>query len=243
MSKRIPEELFKDDHFLGRPADADDRIVRRRINLVRNYPGFTGKDKSLLDIGCGNGASIFALQADFNHCLGIDIEFKPEDKANCRFITGDITSCELEEKFDRIISFEVIEHLQTESLSNYYQALKPDGIMAVSVPNKWWIFETHGANIPGLNKIPWNRMPFFSWLPKIIHDKYANARIYSKRSIRKLLIRHGFEILEAKYVTAPMDVLPEGKLKRLAIKFIFNTDVTRMPFKATSILILAKKKN
>lgn len=241
MSKRIPEVLFKDDHFLGRPADANERIVQRRLNLVRKYPGFTGKDKSLLDIGCGNGVSIFALQAEFSYCLGIDIEFKPDDTGNCKFISGDITSCKPEEEFDRIISFEVIEHLQTESLSNYFHFLKPDGIIAVSVPNKWWIFETHGANIPGLNRIPWNRIPFFSWLPKSIHDKYANARIYSKRSIKKLLIRYGFEILEAKYITAPMDVMPEGKLKRFAIKYIFNTDTSKIPFKATSIMVFAKK--
>lgn len=243
MSKRIPDDLFKGDHFLGRPADADERIVHRRISLVRNYPDFIGRDKTLLDIGCGNGASIFALHKDFSFCLGIDIEFKPEDKENCKFILGDITKSRPEQEFGRIISFEVIEHLQAEDLWNFNYSLKHDGILAVTVPNKWWIFETHGANIPGLNWIPWNRFPFFSWLPKCIHDKYAHARIYSKKKIKKLLSAHGFEILEAKYVTAPMDVLPESALKRFLIKYIFNTDTTRIPFKSTSILIIAKKQH
>jgi 2-polyprenyl-3-methyl-5-hydroxy-6-metoxy-1,4-benzoquinol methylase len=241
MSRRIPKELFKGEHFLGRPADADDRIVQRRIKLVKDFPGFTGKDKTLLDIGCGNGASVFALQSEFKSCLGIDVEFRPENKGSCRFLLGDITNFRPEEEFDRIISFEVIEHLQTEDLGNYYLSLKPGGLMAVTVPNKWWIFETHGATVRGLNWIPWNRVPMFSWLPERIHDKYANARIYSMRSIKKLLKEQGFKILEAKYVTAPMDVIPEGKLKNFVIKYIFNTDTTRIPFKATSILIVAQR--
>lgn len=242
MSKRIPKELFKEDHFLGRPADADDRIVHRRIKLIREFPGFTGKDKTLLDIGCGNGASVFALQEEFRSCTGMDVEFKPEDRDNCRFYIADITQQKPEGEFDRIISFEVVEHLQTEDLRNYYRSLKPDGIIAISVPNKWWIFETHGATIPGLSKIPWNRVPLFSWLPRPIHEKFANARIYTKRRIRKLLESHGFSILEMKYVTAPMDVLPEGKLKNFVIKFIFNSDTTTIPCKATSIMVFAHKK-
>jgi hypothetical protein len=38
-----------------------------------------------------------------------------------------------------------------------------------------------------------------------------------------------------------MDVLPDGKLKKFVIKYIFNADTTRVPFKATSILIFARK--
>ncbi len=242
MSKRIPKELFKDDHFLGRPADSDDRIVHRRIKLVKDFPGFTDKEKTLLDIGCGNGASVIALHNDFKSCTGIDVEFKPEDGENYRFLVLDITSEKPDGEFDRIISFEVIEHLQKEDLENFYKSLKPGGFMAVSVPNKWWIFETHGANIPWLQKIPWNRVPFFSWLPRPIHEKYANARIYTKSRIRKLLQRHGFNVLEMSYVTAPMDVLSEGRLKRFVIKHIFNTDTTKLPFKATSILVFVNKK-
>ncbi len=110
--------------------------------------------------------------------------------------------------------------------------------MAVSVPNKWWIFETHGAKLPLL---PWNRVPFFSWLPQGLHEKYANARIYTKKRITSLLEKYGFKILSAEYITAPMDVLPEGKFKNFMINNFFNTDTTTVPFKATSILVVAQK--
>ena len=109
----------------------------------------------------------------------------------------------------------------------------------ISVPNKWWIFETHGAKLPLL---PWNRVPFFSWLPKFIHSKYANARIYKKREIIALLSEYGFKVEEAKYITAPMDVLPKGKFKDFIIKTFFNSELTKSPFKSPSIFVVATKK-
>ena len=104
---------------------------------------------------------------------------------NCEFKIFDIEKEKLNEKFDRIISFEVIEHLKDENnVKAYYEALKDGGLAAISVPNKWWIFETHGTRLPLL---PWNRVPFFPWLPKPIHERFANARIYTKKRIKNLL--------------------------------------------------------
>ena len=111
-----------------------------------------------------------------------------EDFENCELKILDVVTTSSTEKFDRIISFEVIEHLSNESgVQYYFDSLKDDGILAITVPNKWWIFETHGANLPLL---PWNRVPFFSWLPKFIHERFANARIYTKKRIKKLLENH-----------------------------------------------------
>jgi 2-polyprenyl-3-methyl-5-hydroxy-6-metoxy-1,4-benzoquinol methylase len=144
-------------------------------------------------------------------------------------------------QFDRLISFEVIEHLEQESsVRFYYDALKAGGLMAISVPNKWWIFETHGAKLPWL---PWNRVPFFSWLPRPVHERFAHARIYTKQRIVRLLESHGFTVLSADYITAPMDVLPEGALKRFVIDRFFYPDTTRVPFKSTSIFVVAKKED
>lgn len=63
-----------------------------------------------------------------------------------------------------------------------------------------------------------------------------------KKRIRKLLEAYGFEVTQLEYVTAPMDVLPNGKLKNWVIKNIFNTDNTKIPFKATSVFAVARKK-
>ncbi len=247
--ERVPIELIKEGHYLGRPADFDDKIIHRRVELVKAIPGFCNTEFELLDIGCGNGASIFLLAPEMKNCLGVEIEsthlsefnkYKEEHKLhNCECIIRDIENESLGKHFDRIISFEVIEHLKDDkSVIRYFDLLKPGGLMAITVPNKWWIFETHGAKLPFL---PWNRIPFFSWLPKPIHERFANARIYTKKRITRLLSGAGFEILDTAYITAPMDVLKEGKLKRWLLKNIFRTDTTKNPMLSTSIFVVAKR--
>jgi len=250
--ERVPDELFEQEHYLGRPADITDKIVSRRIQIIEQFTGFTGSAYSLLDIGCGNGASMFILSKKMKECVGIDIvddyEYAINDYltkniiANCRFQCVDIEkdSSPLTRQFDRISSFEVIEHLRDEnSVSIFRDLLKDDGLLAISVPNKWWIFETHGAKLPLL---PWNRVPFFSWLPRVLHERWANARIYTQSRITELLERNGFEVLKTEYVMAPMDVLKEGKFKRFLVKNFFKKDTTKIPFKSTAILVIAKKK-
>ena len=247
--ERVPEELVIDNHYIGRPADFNDRIIQKRISLVSKIPNFIGKELNLLEIGCGNGASMLLLSNSMKSCLGIELfegnkeEFDELSKKlnvnNCEFRIFDIEKEKLDKKFDRIISFEVIEHLKDENnVKAYYDLLKPGGLAAISVPNKWWIFETHGARLPLL---PWNRVPLFSWLPRPIHEKFANARIYTKKRIRKLLENAGFKVKSSEYITAPLDVLKEGKLKSFLLKNIFKGDTTNVPFLSTSIFIVAKK--
>ncbi len=251
FEERIPEELFKGDHYLGRPADFEDKIVQRRVALVREILGFTGKDLNLLDIGCGNGASMFLLAHEFKYCLGLEVETAHESAfesyknqhqvENCDFRIFDIENQELEQQFDRIISFEVIEHLRDDAnVKFYYNTLKPGGIAAISVPNKWWIFETHGAKLPLL---PWNRVPFFSWLPRPIHERFANARIYTKSRIQNVLQNAGFQVESIEYITAPLDVLKNGKLKNWLVKNVFKGETTRVPFLSTSLFIVVKRPN
>jgi SAM-dependent methyltransferase len=237
------------DHPLGKPAAFHDRIVTRRVNLLCNINGFLGKQYDLVDIGCGNGATMFLLAPEVSQCVGLEIndthqrafeEYKHRHSiGNCKFRNVDIESSRPDRTFDRLISFEVIEHLRDEqSVRFYFDALKPGGLGAITVPNKWWIFETHGARLPVL---PWNRVPFFSWLPRPLHEKYANARIYTRKRITKLLESAGFIVTGVSYVTAPLDILPDGWLKNLLLCSLFRRDTTKIPFLATAIFVAVRK--
>ena len=84
-------------------------------------------------------------------------------------------------------------------------------------------------------------MPFFSWLPTPIHERYAKARFYSKTRAALLLSSSGFRILKMSFVTAPMDVVPEGWLKRVLTETVFRDDTVDVPFLATSIFVVARK--
>lgn len=246
---RVDETLFEGEHYLGRPADHTDKIITRRVDLVKAIPGFCNKNMDLLEIGCGNGATLLLMAPEMRSCLGVDVfdhtaEFEKVKKeqgiTNAEVILKDIENEDLEGKFDRLICFEVIEHFNDDrSVERFKRWLKPGAICAISVPNKWWIFETHGARLPLL---PWNRVPLFSWLPKFIHERFANARIYTRSRIVNLMEDAGFEVLETKYIMAPMDVLKEGALKRFALKNIFNGETTSVPFKSTSIFLVCKVK-
>ena len=245
---RIPKERFAGDHYLGRPADFTDLIVKRRVELVKQIPGFTGKELTLADIGCGNGASMLLLAPYFKQCDGFEVFPKNEAAfnnlqqatgiTNCSFNLLDIEKENWPNTYDRLISFEVIEHLTNDAnVCAFKQLLKPGGLAAITVPNKWWIFETHGAKLPLL---PWNRVPFFSWLPRPLHERWANARIYTKKRITNVLVKAGFEVIESKYVTAPLDVLKNQRLKKWMQKYFFTGDTTSTPFKATAIFIIAR---
>jgi 2-polyprenyl-3-methyl-5-hydroxy-6-metoxy-1,4-benzoquinol methylase len=247
---RVDETLFEGEHYLGRPADHTDKIITRRVTLVKQIPGFCNKNMDLLEIGCGNGATMLLLANEFKSIQGIDIwdghkqvfeKLKQEQGiTNCQMDIVDIEQNELQGTYDRLVCFEVIEHFNDEnSVARIANWLKPGALCAISVPNKWWVFETHGAKLPLL---PWNRVPFFSWLPRFIHERFANARIYTQSRIKKLMEKSGFEVVEMKYITAPMDVLKEGALKRFLVKNIFKNDTTGNPMLSTSIFVVARRK-
>ncbi len=208
-------------------------------------------DMSLIDVGCGNGGSLLRLHSRFRDCVGIDITeaginafrnaLTQSGIENCRGEVGDAQNSLGTEKYDRLISFEVLEHVQddVQAAGNMYCALTPGGMAAVTVPNKWWIFETHGAYLPLL---PWNRVPFFSWLPKPVHERFAKARIYTRKRITGVLAEAGFEILHVMYVTAPMDVIKWPPLRKFLRKTLFKPHATPIPFLATAIMVIAGKK-
>lgn len=248
-TNRIDRNLFDEAHYLGKPAADDDRIISRRIEVLNEYPLFFGKTLSCIEVGCGTGATLTRVAERFGKAVGVDIydyaETFAQQKERQQAPHAEFRQMDLEQElpedrpFDRLISFEVIEHLKNEnSIAAYNQVLQPGGLAAITVPNKWWIFETHGAKLPLL---PWNRVPFFSWLPRPIHERYANARIYTQRRIIRLLEKHGFEIVAHRYITAPMDVLKEGRLKRFLTRYIFRGNTTSVPFFSTAIFVIAKK--
>jgi len=247
---RVDKSLFEADHYLGKPADAGDLLVSRRLELLEGFEGFFDPTCDLIEIGCGNGNTTARVAPRFRSARGLEYasvhqaEFEHlaqqagvADKA--QFQVCDIMAGPVQPKAQRLISFEVIEHLPgEEGVKNYAASLEDGALAAISVPNKWWIFETHGARLPLL---PWNRVPFFSWLPKPLHERWANARIYTRSRIVRLMQESGFEVLKVQYITAPMDVIKWKPLQNLLRRLFFGRASTRNPFKSVSILVFARK--
>ncbi len=233
----------------GKPAGKGQFLLARRSRVVAPWLPRQGV---LLDLGCGNGAQTVHLAAGFSRVIGVDIvpDFLRLFSETLAPVAGGVEVLGMvsdgsrlplrSASVDCVVSFEVLEHVadERETLQEIRRVLKPGGRLVVSVPNKWWIFETHGADLPLLR---WNRVPFFSWLPRRIHERYARARIYTRRRIRHLLTMHGFAVRHETYLTAPMDMAPSAALRSFLRSTVFSRDTTACPFLSTSIVCVADR--
>jgi len=105
------------------------------------------KNKTVLDIACGEGYGSFMISTQAKNVYGVDVDLDTIQNAqikyqndNLKFQIGDIMNLTFENnKFDVIICFETIEHVvdYEKSLSELKRVLKKDGILIMSTPNKY----------------------------------------------------------------------------------------------------------
>ena len=150
----------------------------------------------ILDIGCGEGRhTIKACQQDNTMCVGADYGFKSlvKTKEKIKFHQTfndfacksfdlscmDITNLPFyDNSFDTVICSEVLEHIPDDkkAMSELVRILKPEKILAVSVPRFW------------PEKICW-----------LLSDEYFNAnmghvRIYRKNALIKSIESFGVKL-------------------------------------------------
>ena len=250
-SRPTEQDPSAPEHLAGGvPAAAGQLILERRARLVR--PLFGDTRGHLVDFGCGNGAQTLLFLADFERITGVDVsedfldDFRREIAARdlgsgVEGVATDGGPIPLPDgAADVVTSFTVLEHVPDEqaALAEMRRVLRPGGRLIISVPNRWWMFETHGADLPLL---PWNRVPLVSWWPKNLHDRWARARIYRRREIEEIVARAGFRIDETFRMTAPMDMIPWETLRNLVRGTLFRTDRAPTPFQATEIVVAATR--
>lgn len=239
------------DHLAGgKPAAEGQFLLGRRLRLVE--PLLPASGGHLVDFGCGNGAQTALFVPHFDQVTGVDVEpvfleaFRR--RIDAEGWSGRVTAAALaggriplaDGAADVVTSFTVLEHVPDEqaALAEMRRVLRPGGRLIVTVPNRWWVFETHGADLPLL---PWNRVPLVSWWPKRLHDRWARARIYRLREIVAMIGAAGFTVVDTGRLTAPMDMIPWPSVQRTARRAIFRGDRTSCPFLATEVLVAAER--
>lgn len=107
----------------------------------------SNKEKTILDIGCGNGAfAEFASERGFN-VIGIDIDTsslklaKSRNLKNTLFLNSNLEDFIVNNpgiRIDIITMFEVFEHLDnpSQTLQSVYNLLTPGGFFAGTLPNE-----------------------------------------------------------------------------------------------------------
>lgn len=153
--------------------------TRNRI-LSRVVRRFTDGSRpvDVLEIGCGIGGVADALRRIPNlRVTGSEIyiqalRYARVKVADVDFIQLDATEIPFRNAFDVVGAFDVLEHIEQDELvmQQVRQALRPDGLFIVTVPQYQWMWNT---------------------LDELVHHK----RRYSRRDLVDRLRRSGFDVL------------------------------------------------
>ena len=96
----------------------------------------------LLDYGAGTGDLLKQLHSEFNYdeISGVDIQERPENLSEeIKWFQQDLNDeFVMEEKFDVVVSTDVIEHLENPraTFRNIFGLLKPGGVAVITTPNQ-----------------------------------------------------------------------------------------------------------
>lgn len=160
--------------------------AKRIITSIKRHMGNDLKDAKLLDVGCGSGFyTKEAMDSGFNVTC---IELGKRERTVTEKMTGLVpinTSFEDFKTdngtFDAVLMSQVLEHAYdvNEWISKSYDILRPGGVIAVALPN-------YNSIIRMILK---ERDPF------ICPPEHLN--FFNKSSLLKLLLKHGFQVVEA----------------------------------------------
>jgi SAM-dependent methyltransferase len=175
--------LYKNDaDYIGDLDKSKDYMYLIQWNHLTAAKVIAGqpKIKNLLDIGTFNGFFVKYMREKGYEAYGVDFNEDAIrngiDNYNLQgYLSIDAKNFEVE-KYDCISAFEVIEHLEdpNQFLSDISSLLTKDGLLAISCPN--------------------NKM---LWRVQVDYPPHHLSR-FSPVSLRLMLEKHGFEILQHK---------------------------------------------
>jgi 2-polyprenyl-3-methyl-5-hydroxy-6-metoxy-1,4-benzoquinol methylase len=179
--------------------------LSKRISIIKKFTDIRGK--SILDIGCGNGYYSLVLAQSAEKVVGIDIRpnaIKRAQGLSAKNRTENLDFCLMSgnhlgfisESFDIIILIEVLEHTAEplKVLRSANRILKGEGVLALSVPNKFFPFETHSIRIGNAKIEP--PIPLVTLLPSKIRRNFESARVYTLAELTRILRLSGFTVVD-----------------------------------------------
>ena len=123
-------------------------VVPKKIRdiLIKN------KVKTFIDLGCGDGALIYAIKKEFPAIKIVGVDISPrringlkKNLPNEKFYVRDVCDTKLKDGFDFVHSGQVIEHVEDDKkmVDEMYRLLKDGGILYVSsvIKKPWAIYQ------------------------------------------------------------------------------------------------------
>ena len=123
-----------------------DIYQKNHIERYKFAMAYLNSNDICADMACGSGYGTFLLSQKCQHIIGIDIDEglvkkisqRYKTSPNIEFKSSNILNINYISQFDKIISFETIEHLDEKHIPDLFRktadALKSDGKLIFSVP-------------------------------------------------------------------------------------------------------------
>lgn len=149
--QEVKDYIGEERVSLGPVASYQLRNTPRRILFSLSHYKFAakllGEGKDVLEVGCGEGLGTCLLAEFANKVIGIDIDVDAISEAKrifaserTDFLTVDILKADLDNRFDGIVCFDVIEHIYLENeglfFENCIKHLKANSICIIGTPNE-----------------------------------------------------------------------------------------------------------
>ncbi|MCL5996013.1 MAG: class I SAM-dependent methyltransferase [Chloroflexi bacterium] len=174
----------------GNPSFVWREGQERRLAMLNAAVSLT--DRRVLVDGCGIGTYVRGIRRFTNHVMGLDIEVERVIEGRQRGVGNLLAAvCERlpfpDHSFDVVFSHEVLEHVQDDrkACQEMARVLRPGGHAAIYVPNRLYLFETHGIYWRG--RYYFGNKPFVNWLPDPWRNRLApHVRVYTAAGLRGL---------------------------------------------------------
>ena len=149
------------------------------------------KNLKILDVGCGGGiiceplarlgAKVTGIDFVPNNIKAAKIHSK-KNKLKIKYINKDIEKSKLDEKFDIILMFEVLEHLDNwkKTIKNIKKNLNKNGLIIISTINRNLLSKLFAINIAE---------NILHWIPKGTHDY---NKLIKPEELKKILLKEKF---------------------------------------------------
>ncbi|MGC4893812.1 class I SAM-dependent methyltransferase [Micromonospora sp. DT31] len=201
---------------LGHGSAFGDRGVAKRLGALGRHTPLSGR--RLLEIGCGDGTYTMQLVDAFTQVEAVDIQRERLELFRDRLVADPVAAQKInvrelsvteldypDESFDLVTAIEVVEHIDDldTALRQVHRVLIPGGRFALTTPNRWFPFESHGFLIRGKRYRP-ARGPFLPWIVPL-HRRLADARAFTVRDLSRRLRRAGLEPLAVEHLMPPFD--------------------------------------
>ena len=149
------------------------------------------RNLKILDVGCGGGiiceplarlgAKVTGIDFAPNNIIAAKIHSK-KNKLKINYINKDIEKSKLNEKFDIILMFEVLEHLDNwkKTIKNIKKNLNNNGLIIISTINRNLLSKLFAINIAE---------NILNWIPKGTHDY---NKLIKPEELKKILLKEKF---------------------------------------------------